>query len=258
MNHWWIVPLAGLLVVGCKGKKAPEPAGAAATATAPAFVEIDMGEEEDEDFFPELMKATAECGELVKLEPSAMMGKLQDAEIRCLDQSLRDAERMTVKDKISRVLMKDAFAKGDEHRWEAVSRRHLEEIDQSDPDLCYKFARFLSSRGPDFTDETMRWADVALENRSRWSGDTHVKRVYALYKVKTIASQKKWEHLASLALESREDQESLGEDIKQARNQVKTHSREWLEYARQSGRDTTLPLQLCISASGTEDFCDET
>ena len=56
----------------------------------------------------ELMMATARCGDLVALEPAAMMGKLKDGEIRCLDEQLRDAEKQTVKDKISRVLMADA------------------------------------------------------------------------------------------------------------------------------------------------------
>ncbi len=255
MNHWWMLP-AALLLVACGGKKAPVAASTDVAPAAPAFVEIDMGDEEDEEFFPELMKATAECGDLVQLEPSAMMGKLQDAEIRCLDQSLRDSERMTVKDKISRVLMKDAFAKGDEHRWEAVSRRHLEEIDQSDPDLCYKFARFMSTRGPEHTDETMRWADVALENRSRWTGDLHVKRVYSLYKVKTVSAQKKWEHLEAKYIAAPSEQ--LLSEKDEARNQLKTLAREWLEYARQSGRDETVPLQLCVSAAGTEGYCDET
>ena len=254
MSRWMLSAL--LLLSACGGKKSPTPAPDEGAATGPTFVEIDMGEEEDEDFFPELMQATAQCGDLVSLEPSAMMGKLQDAEIRCLDGALRDSERMTIKDKISRVLMKDAWAKGDEHRWEAVARRHLEEIDQSDPDLCYKFARFMSSKGPEATDETMRWADVALENRSRWTGDLHVKRVYALYKVKTIAAQKKWEHLEAQYIEGPTEQ--LLADKDEARNQLKTLAREWLEYARQSGKDETVPLQMCVSASGTEGYCDET
>src|SRR5690606_16230954 len=158
------------------------------------FIEISLDEEEealDELFGSELMVATAKCGDLVRLEPSAMMGKLKDAEIRCLDQSLREAERQTVKDKISRVLLADAWAKGDSHRWEGIARRHLEEIDRSDPDMCYKFAVYLLERPADYMDETMKWADVALDNRTRWTGELHVKRVYALYKVKGMAAQKK-------------------------------------------------------------------
>ena len=34
--------------------------------------------------------------------------------------------------------------------------------------------------------------------------------------------------------------------------------RPWLEYAKQSGKDTTMAMQMCVSAAGTEDFCRQT
>ena len=251
-----VVLLATLL--GCGGgKKAPANSGKDAEAqdVPTGFIEITMDEDE-EDIFPELMKATAECGDLLSMEPKAMMGRLADAEILCLDQAIRKSERMTVKDKISRVLLKDAYAKGDMHRWEAVARRHLDEIDQSDPDICYQYARVLQQTyPPDEMEEAIRWADLALENRSRWEGDMYVGRVFTLYKIKTLASQRLWTYLEEeymktqdMALEERRDR---------ARNQTKTHAREWLEYAKHSGRDTTTPMQLCVMASGTSDYCDE-
>lgn len=260
MKRWLLVSSIALLALTGCGKK--NKAGNSADPLAGfsgGFVDISLDEEEealDELFGSELMVATAKCGDLVRLEPSAMMGKLKDAEIRCLDQSLRDAERQTVKDKISRVLLADAWAKGDSHRWEGIARRHLEEIDRSDPDMCYKFAVYLLERPADYMDETMKWADVALDNRTRWTGELHVKRVYALYKVKGMAAQKKWAWLEGKYLDQPTDQ--IFEDKAEARNLTKTLAREWLEYARQSGRDPTLPLQLCISAAGTSDFCEET
>ena len=222
------------------------------------FVSIDFGDEDDalESMFgSELMIATAECGDLIKMEPAAMMGKLKDGEIRCLDEKLHEAEKQTFKDKLSRVLMSDAWAKGDTHRWEAVVRRHLSEIDRSDPNLCYKFAVHLSKKEAEFADETMRWSDVALENRSQWTGDIHVKRVYALYKLKTLSAQKKW----AAAEEAYVNAPSPDTDdaVKDARNQTKTNAREWLEFARSAGKDQTVAMQLCVSAAGTADFCRE-
>src|SRR5688572_21400214 len=181
MERWLVlVALAGLAACGGKGKTKPTSSGDAANDLGSGqFVEIDLGEEEaalEEAAGAELMRATSECGELLKLEPSAMLGQLTDSQIRCLDEALKTAERQTVKDKISRVLLNDAWAKGDEHRWEGIARRHLEEIDRSDPDMCYKFAYYLVDRGPEKMDEAMKWADVALENRAVWEGDLHVKR----------------------------------------------------------------------------------
>ncbi len=216
-----------------------------------------MDDEEDdldELFGSELMVATAQCGDLIKLEPAAMMGKLSDAEIRCLDKQLRDAERMTVKDKISRVLLADAWAKQDEHRWEGVARRQLEEIDRSDPDMCYKFALYLSGKGPDRMDEALKWANVALENRSMWTGDLHVKRVYSLYKLKALAAQKNWGYLEDQLAKS--PSVEAEDAVREMRNLTKTLSREWLEYARSAGKDPTVAMNLCVSAAGTSGFCD--
>ncbi len=250
--------LSSLIILGgCGKKKAPEPAAPTGGAVG-GFVDLDLGDDEDEFdemMGSELMVATAQCGELVKLEPKAMMGKLGDGEIRCLDGKLREAEKQTTMDKISRVLMADAWAKGDKHRWEAVVRRHLEEIDMSDPDLCYKFAKHLVSNGtPDQSDEVIRWAGVALENKGQWVGDTHVKRVYNLYKIKALAAQNKWQYFEGKYLEKPD--EAINKARTGARNDLKTFSREWLEYARSAEQDVTMARQLCVSAAGTEEFCD--
>ncbi len=261
MNRWLVLAAILTVVGGCGGKGKTKPTsatGAANDFTGGQFVEIDLGAEEEaleELAAAELMRATADCGDLLKLEPSAMLGQLKDSEIRCLDEALKIAERQTSKDKISRVLLTDAWAKGDEHRWEGIARRHLEEIDRSDPDMCYKFAYYLADRGPEKMDEAMKWADVALDNRSAWEGDLHVKRVYALHKIKTRAAQKKWNWLEEQY--SKAPSEDALNSATEARNHTKTLAREWLEYARQSGKDQTLPLQLCISAAGTAEFCDD-
>jgi len=256
-NRWPTIVACAVLALGC-GKKTPVASSDGQVEFTGGFIEISLDDEEedlDQMFGSELMMATAKCGDLVKLEPSAMMGKLKDGEIRCLDTQLRDAERQTVKDKISRVLLADAWAKGDEHRWEGIARRHLEQIDRSDPDMCYKFSLYLSKGPAEKMDEAMKWADVALENRSRWSGDLHVKRVYSLYRLKAMAAQKKWTYLEEEYV--KDPSEEILSTKDETRNQTKTLSREWLEYARSSGKDPTVALQLCISAAGTAEFCDE-
>ncbi len=150
--------------------------------------------------------------------------------------------------------MADAWAKGDKHRWEGVVRRHLSDIDQSDPDLCYKFAKHLVNQNADKADETIRWANMALENKSVWVGDIHVKRVYNLHKIKAVAAQKKWQHCEAKYLDGPTED---GNRVRnQARNDLKTQAREWLEYARSAGKDPTLAHQLCVSAAGTDEFCD--
>lgn len=244
-----------LLLTGCpkNGNTTTTPDAGASSEAGTQFVVIPDDDYEDPEII-ELQQFTAECGNLKKLEPSAMMGRLDDAQIRCLDKALRESEKQTHKDKLSRVLMADAWAKGNTNRWETIVRRHLNDIDRSDPDLCYKFSRYLFKKGPPHADETMRWADMALENRTQWKGDQHVARVYNLYKIKAVASTNKWRWQEEKFVKA--PTEDLRKEKTETRNQAKTLAREWLEYARSSGKDDTVAEELCESAAGTKDFCE--
>jgi len=225
---------------------------------APGFIDLTDETDEDLDMLmgSELMVASAHCGNLLALEPAALMGRLNEGEIRCLEDGYRMADRQTAKKKVSLVLMADAWNKGDTHRWETIVRRHLEEVDQSDPNLCYKFALFLGRQGPEVAEETMRWVDTALENRSRFpAGDTHVARVYGLLKLKSHASAKHWAFLEEQYILT--PSADMLEQRDEARNEAKNLAREWLEYARNAGKDETLAYQLCVSAAGGREFCEQ-
>jgi outer membrane biosynthesis protein TonB len=191
------------------------------------------------------------CDNLVRLEPSAMLGKLTDGQIACLETAF-GAAKQTDKDKISRVLMGNAYSKGDMKSWEKLIKRHLDEVDQSDPDLCYKYAQFLQKKGS--YDGAIKWANVALERKTVWTGDQFTQRVSALMKIRAAAAQAKWKKLEdeNAASPSPEAQTK----VDGARNQTKVFAREWYEYAKQSKKDETTALQLCVSAAGTKDYCE--
>lgn len=267
MRSWSVYVLATVVLMGFSSgcKRGPnsavdEGAGAATAADdTPQFVELDLEEDMDEDMMgSELMVAEGDCSNLRKMEPKAMLGKLDDGEIRCLDRTLREAEKQTVKDKLSRVLMADAYAKQNDDRWETIVRRHLNEIDRSDPDLCYKFATFMLKRvpkkGPAAADEVMKWSDVALENKQQWTGNLYVKRVSTLYRVKATAAFMKWEYLEAKYSEGPTGE--LAQDKEDSRNVAKNLAREWLGYCQQAGISTDRAAQLCASAAGTQDFCE--
>jgi len=44
--------------------------------------------------------------------------------------------------------------------------------------------------------------------------------------------------------------------VEDERNKTKVNAREWYEYAKAAGKDTTKALQLCVSAAGTRDYCE--
>ena len=149
--------------------------------------------------------------------------------------------------------MANAYASGDKRTWENLVKRHLDQIDQSDPDLCYKYARHLSRKGAGRAKGVIRWADVALENRFNWTGNTYKTRVYSLYKLKAQAGQRLWQ-AASEQYNGNPSADNKSK-MEKARNNTKVMAREWLEYARKAGQDHTKALQLCVSAAGTEDYC---
>jgi hypothetical protein len=189
------------------------------------------------------------------VEPLALLGQLAEAQIACLEAKVVDAAtKQTDKNKYSRLLIGNAFAKNDRSAYETLVRRHLEEIDSSDPDMCYKYALHLSKLGPASAPGAIRWSETALENRSVWTGDTYTTRVFALYKFRAAAAQALWQKAeAGYAADASDGNKAT---VEKWRNQTKTYAREWFEYARVSGKDSTLALQLCMSAAGTKDYCE--
>ncbi len=190
-----------------------------------------------------------------RVEPLAMLGKLSEEQVACLEASLSAASKMTDKDKFSRALMINAYSKGDKRGWESLVKRHLEEVDQSDPDICYKYATHLARKGPSRASAVIRWSDVALENRTRWSGDTYTKRVYALYKMKAISGQNLWRSADETY--SADPTEANQKSVEKWRNLTKVYAREWYEYAKGAGMDPSVPLELCNSAAGHDDYCEQ-
>jgi len=196
----------------------------------------------------------ASCDDLTALEPAAMLGKLSEGQLSCLESRLQATSRMTEKKKVSLILMGNAFSKGDRRGWEKLVKRHLDEIDQSDPDLCYKYALHLARKGAGRAPGVIRWANVALENRTVWTGDTYKTRVYSLYKLRAAASQNLWQ--AAEQEHASAPSEATQDKIKKYRNMTKVNAREWYEYAKVSGKDSSKALQLCMSAAGTADYCE--
>ena len=194
------------------------------------------------------------CKNLLALEPFALMGQLTSALQECLEGRLSQEEQQTVKNKISRVLMMDAEARRDGERMEVLLGRHLEEIDRSDPDLCFKYAVKLARKDIGHAEEAIRWAGYALENKQEWTKATYKRRLFDLYKLRAETSNRLWTHWDAVYVEDRAA-ESQG-NSESWRNQTKQFAREWLDYAKASEQRVLRARNLCIAAAGTSDFCE--
>ncbi len=194
------------------------------------------------------------CDDLVKLEPAAMMGQLNVGQSKCLDGRIGSEPAQTMKDKVSRLLIANADAKGDKSEWERLLKRHLEDIDRSDPDMCFRYALQLSRGGAGRAMAVIKWADYALENKSKWSGSNYKTRVANLHKLRSEAMNKLWQEAETTYTTNRTDENE--QRAARYRGQAKDMSKEWLDYARSSQQDTKAALALCVSAAGNRAFCE--
>lgn len=193
------------------------------------------------------------CGEPAELEVKAVLGKLSREVVDCLVIEVEEAPKMVQRIYASELLLTQRFAMGDRKGWARQAAYHLDRLDRSDPNLAYKFA--LTQLRADQPIEAIRWAEVALENRSVWTGETHVVRVDSLHKIRAQAAHQLWTSAEAAALADPTAATRAGSA--EARGRAKEHARAWLEYARVAGRPTDKALALCTAAAGTEAYCSE-
>lgn len=196
----------------------------------------------------------AACIDLVKLEPVAMTGGLSDDQVSCLEKRIVIESKQTTRDKVSRVLLQNADGKGDVTEWMRLAARHLDEIDRSDPDLCYRYALQLSRNGEvQDMDDVVTWVDYALENKQRWQGALYKSRVYNLYRLRAETSMRMWRDADDAYVSERTDENEA--ESERLRGVAKSSAKEWLDYARLSAQPTDRAEVLCESSSGSPDYC---
>ena len=184
--------------------------------------------------------------QLVNLEDYATKGALEAGQKECLEKAYDEAELQTTKDKVSRVLLVNAYAYNTKD-WAKLVKRHLDEVDRSDPDIAYLYAFYLYNNDKADSDEVIDWTETALERRDVWTGDVYVSRVYGLMRLRSMAGLSLWQ----LAEEKRiaGDKSKSPEQLDQLRNRAKTFAREWVDFAKASGRSSEQPMELCLSVA---------
>ena len=111
-----------------------------------------------------------DCEDFMALEGKSIMGELSASLSSCLEARIRLSSIVTEKDRMSRLLVTNAQVARNTDQWEKLMRRHLEQIDRSDPNMTFAMTAYLFNKGAEFYVEALRWADYAVENRQRWEG----------------------------------------------------------------------------------------
>jgi hypothetical protein len=204
--------------------------------------------------------ATAECPDYTKtpllrqLEPAASRGALSTVEVDCLEQAYTRAARLTTKNRVSRVLLVHTYVT-DTVQWEALVRRHLDEVDRSDPDMAFLYAIHLHLQPDSDPEAVVRWAEVALERKQVWEGEQFVARNLALLKLRAYATARHWQQVAEDASGKVVNERTGVRPVDLLRNQTKTYAREWLDFANSAGHSTREAAELCRSAALQESAC---
>jgi hypothetical protein len=194
-----------------------------------------------------------ECDDLFHLEPLAMMGAISDGQAQCLEERYAADETPNVQAKVSHLLLANAWGAQRESDWEKLALRHLSEIGQSDPEICFKYAQTLSKQGDSRANEVIRWVEVADQNQSYWTGKKHTSRVYGLHRMRTAATQSLWQ--AADGAHTTAPTSETEAHLDSARARTKLASRAWYEFAQATGQDATLALAVCENASDTAGYC---
>jgi hypothetical protein len=195
------------------------------------------------------------CSDLIALEAPALMGRLRPEQTSCLEAAIEAGGSQTTKDKMSRVLLINADASNNRTEWARLIRRHLNLIDRSDPDLCFQYAIYLAGGGVSRAERVIRWADYALENKTRWSGTTFQSRVFDLHRLKAQAGNRLWEQTTVDLNNAADNREELIQLEARARGRAKTFALDWLDFARATGQESSQAMSLCVSVAGNRNYC---
>lgn len=184
-------------------------------------------------------------------DPVALMkqaGQLGAGERACLDGARRGAERMTTRRDASRVLVADLRAQGDDG-WVEAARLHLGSIDASDPDMAFLMLQ-EAELGPR---ERLQLAELAMANRTVWTGSTYQRRTLRLYRWRAEAAARLWQQAESTHAGTPGSGTAQAADDR--RTDAKVLAREYVEYALQAGAEVEVARSLCASVAGHGGYC---
>jgi hypothetical protein len=122
------------------------------------------------------------CGHDSGLKLDAHRGKLTDAQLTCLVDTVAQTEDPALRVDYSFVLIIAAYTRDDQEGYGQLMRTHLTQYNTTDAEVAYLYAFYLWKLGVS-GDDALYWAKVALDNRRRWlknrgNYDNMVKRLY--------------------------------------------------------------------------------
>jgi len=186
------------------------------------------------------------------LEAKALTGGLDAGTVECLEMAYSKAHSQTDRSKVSRVLLANAYVSNTD-TWAGLVRRHLDEVEQSDPDISYLYANYLMNQPKRDYNAVVRYADMAYERRAdNWEGDVFTVRTHHLLRMRAVARLYGWQEVTEAAAAAQTSAET--DSMEQLRLKAHAAAREWLDFDRASDLPVAEAGHICVT-TGSEKAC---
>jgi hypothetical protein len=184
---------------------------------------------------------TESCANLRLLDLEARQGHLDEADIDCLVRKWDGASRVARAD-ISKVLMADAYAKGDVPEWERLVEQHVRQVDDHDPEVAWTWVNILAHY-PDRASDLLLAVDAAEDVSARWPDNLRQLRLARVHELRTEASLRSWK--------------TLGATDDGWEKRTRKAAREWSLYLldHPSAGSPSRAVDVCVEAKGDFEWC---
>ncbi len=233
-------------------KKKTASSGTAATGDATADAELDPEADPDAVVPGPVDIESTGCGNEASLSSKAAKGTMSNQEIRCLETAALAAAKQTDRKRMGRIVLinhSTACRNGVNcGAYEVYQREYFDDIDRSDAEMMYQFAKHLHNKTPRTearNKEVMLWARRSLDNKSHWKSSQYVLRVNELNEINARAAYDQWSTASK----------SGSSKTAKYQNDARTATIDWLSYLNQLGKDSSEAERLCESVSGTDEIC---
>ena len=191
--------------------------------------------------------SAGDCPPLERLRDGATVGQLSDETLACLVTVRDDTSQIENRAEASRLLIADSHAKGILTQWAHHVQIHLDHLDDSDPDLMYRYGLHLLKFGA--PSEAVKRTEEALKHLDSWASLTDREdRLFNLLKLRTDAG------IAVLGVvrSANPPDEMI---IRATESRIRLYAVEWLAQAQRTRRDYTPALAACVNTSWNQPRC---
>ena len=193
------------------------------------------------------------CGELAKLEGSAVQAGLNAEQVKCLNGAARNASlKLVDRRALGTALLVNhqvSCAKGSGcSAYESWQLYYFEELDRSKVDMLLAWTVYLwkkPSHTPALLADVVLWSERTLEKKSEWKNQDFVRNTDQVMEIRARAAYERWMKLA----------EADDAGTEKARGVARTAVIDWMNLRKRLGKDTSQASQLCSSVAGSAEVC---